>query len=141
MERTPIQRAAVLFGVVFVVIGLGGFIPGLTSDYDEVYAIGGAGGRELGFMGVNVLGNVVHLLYAVAGFALARTASGARAFFLGGGVISLVLWIYGLVIVLDSSANVIGANAASNWVHFLLGVVMLGVGLTLGRPAVPPAAA
>ena len=137
MERAPIQKAAMLFGVVFAVIAIGGVIPGVTTDYDRLTEIGGVGAKELGFIGVNILEVVAHALYAVAGFALARSVSGSRAYFLGGGAIYIVLWIYGLLIDVNSSANIIGVNEAANWVHFLLGVVMLGVGMTLGRPAVP----
>jgi uncharacterized protein DUF4383 len=33
-ERSDIQRAALLFGVVFLLVTLVGFIPGITTNYD-----------------------------------------------------------------------------------------------------------
>jgi hypothetical protein len=45
----------------------------------------------------------------------------------------LVVWLYGLVIDLNSSANFIGVNAAANWLHFALGAVMIGIGFLLAR--------
>jgi len=86
---------------------------------------------------VSVLHNLVHILFGLAGLALARSFGGARAFLLGGGAIYLVLWLYGLVIDQMSAANFVPVNTADNWLHFILGVAMVGLGLALGRsPAV-----
>ncbi|GHD30261.1 hypothetical protein GCM10007147_31870 [Nocardiopsis kunsanensis] len=57
----------------------------------------------------------------------------ARIFLIGGGVIYLVLWLYGLVIDLDSAANFVPLNTADNWLHFVLGVGMIALGLLLPR--------
>ncbi|MGI8606616.1 MAG: DUF4383 domain-containing protein [Gaiellaceae bacterium] len=122
-----------LMGIVFLLVGVLGFIPGITTDYDQLGNFGEVGAKLLGIVGINWLENVVHLLYGVLGLALARTWDGSRAYFLGGGVIYLVLWIYGLVIDLDSNANFLSVNNASNWLHFILGVVMVGIGVLLGR--------
>jgi len=51
----------------------------------------------------------------------------------GGGVIYLVLWLYGLVIDKESSANFVPVNSADDWLHFLLGVGMVALGLLLTR--------
>ena len=40
----------------------------------------------------------VHLAFGVAGIAVARTFNSARSYLIGGGVVYLVLFIYGLVI-------------------------------------------
>jgi hypothetical protein len=132
-NRTSIQTAALLFGVVFLVVGVAGFIPGITTEYDRLGNFNGVGALLLGLFGVNWLESVVHLLYGAAGLGAARTPGAARSYFLVGGAIYIVLWIYGLVIDLASSANFIGINEAANWLHFALGVVMLGIGLVLGR--------
>jgi hypothetical protein len=137
VEATSIQRAAKMFGVVFLLVGVSGFIPTEDGYYDKLFDFSGEGANQLGFLGVNILEVAVHFLYAIAGFALARSFSGARTYFLGGGAIYLVVWLYGLLIDTTSSANIIGVNDAANWVHFVLGVVMIGVGLTLGRAAEP----
>ena len=132
-DRTDLQRAAQLFGIIFLIVGVAGFIPGITTNYDELTAFDHTGAELLGIIGVNILENIVHLLYGVAGLALSRTWDGSRAYFLGGGAIYLVLWLYGLVIDKDSSANFLGMNAAADWLHFILGVAMIGIGLLLGR--------
>jgi hypothetical protein len=132
-ERTPIQRAAMVFGAVFLLVTVLGFIPGITTEYDRLTEFGGVGALLLGIFGVNILENVAHLLYGVAGLVAASSWNASRAYFLGGGALYLVLWIYGLLVGEDSSANVIGVNTAANWLHFVLGVAMLGLGIVLGR--------
>jgi arginine exporter protein ArgO len=122
-----------LFGVVFLLVGVAGFIPGITTEYDRIDVFDGEGALLLGLFGVNILESVVHLGYGAWGLAAARRADASRMFFLVGGAIYIALWIYGLVIDLNSSANFIGINEAANWLHFALGVVMLGIGLILGR--------
>ena len=64
---------------------------------------------------------------------LSRTKENSRIYLIGGGVIYLVLWIYGLVIDKDSSANFVPVNSADDWLHFVLGVGMIGLGVALSR--------
>jgi hypothetical protein len=44
-----------------------------------------------------------------------------------------VLWLYGLIIDSDSAANFVPLNTADNWLHLLLGVGMVGLGVALSR--------
>lgn len=135
----PIQTVARLVGIVFLVVGIAGFIPGITTHlYGGLDFAGHDGNAKLlGIFEVSVLHNLVHLLYGVAGIALSRTWPGARAFLVGGGAIYLVLWLYGLIIDRDSGANFVPVNSADNWLHFLLGAGMLALGLVLGRERTP----
>jgi uncharacterized protein DUF4383 len=135
-SRTPAQLAAAAVAVVFLLVGVAGFIPGLTTDYDQL----GFAGHEstamlLGVFMVSVLHNIVHLLFGVAGLALARTPGGARGFLVGGGVIYLVLWLYGLLIDHGSDANFVPVNTADNWLHLGLGVGMIALGLVTSAAA------
>jgi hypothetical protein len=52
-----------------------------------------------------------------------------------GGVIYLVLWLYGLIIDKTSNANFVPINTADNWLHFVLGLGMIALGVALGRTA------
>ncbi len=132
-SRSPIQVAAMVLGVVFLLVGIAGFIPGITTHYDRLSSFDGEGALLLGLFGINWLESVgVHVLYGVAGLASAGSARASRSYFLVGGAVYIVFWIYGLVIDLDSSANFIGINVAANWLHFALGVVMIGIGAMLG---------
>jgi hypothetical protein len=136
MTATQVQTAAAAVGAVFLLVGVLGFIPGITSNYDTMTFAGHESGAELlGIFEVSILHNLVHVLFGVAGLAMARTWSGARSFLIGGGAIYLVLWLYGLLIDLGSSANFVPVNDADNWLHLLLGVAMVALGLLLGRSA------
>ncbi|MET7463617.1 DUF4383 domain-containing protein [Nonomuraea sp. NPDC005501] len=133
-DRTPIQRAALIVGAVFLLVGVLGFIPGITTNYSEMtFASHHSGAMLLGVFQVSILHNIVHLLFGVAGILLSRTWNGARGYLIGGGVIYLLLWIYGLLIAKDSAANFVPLNTADDWLHFILGVGMIALGFLLAR--------
>lgn len=132
--QTTMQKVALAMGGVFLLVGVLGFIPGVTSQYDTLGIAGhGSMALLLGLFMVSVLHNLVHLLFGVVGIVAARTYPAARAYLLYGGVIYLVLWIYGLVIDRDSSANFVPVNTADNWLHLGLSVVMIGAAVALRR--------
>lgn len=133
-DRSAVQTYALVFGAVFLLIGILGFIPGITTDYDELGFSGpDSQAMLLGIFQVSILHNIVHGLFGVAGLVLARTWDGARTFLIGGGVIYLVLWIYGLLVDHDSSANFVPVNNADNWLHLVLAAAMIGGGVLLTR--------
>ena len=128
-ERDLLVTTAQLFGVVFLLVGVLGFIPGITSDAPGDFAGEGSEAELLGIFHVSILHNIVHLLFGIVGLALARTAEGARTFLVGGGVVYLLLWVVGLI----GGLEWLPTNSADHWLHFALGVVLLGAGLLLGR--------
>jgi arginine exporter protein ArgO len=131
---TPIQAAAALVGAVFLLVGVLGFIPGITTDRDSLQMAGHESHAELlGLFQVSVLHNVVHLLFGAVGIALARRPSSARAFLLGGGAVYLVLWLYGLLVGQESQANFVPLNTADDWLHFVLGAGMIALGIVLAK--------
>jgi len=133
-SRTPVQIATVVVAVVFLLVGVLGFVPGITTNYDQLSFAGHMSGAALlGIFMVSVLHNIVHLLFGVVGLLAARTPGGARSYLLVGGIIYLVLFIYGLVIPMDSAANFVPVNTADNWLHLVLAVGMVGLGVALGR--------
>ncbi|MGX1881543.1 DUF4383 domain-containing protein [Streptomyces sp. NPDC055287] len=134
VARTPVQQAALLVGAVFLLVGVLGLIPGITTDYDTMkFAAHDSEAKLLGLFQVSVLHNVVHLLFGIAGVAMSRAASTARNYLVVGGVIYLALWLYGLFIDHDSAANFVPVNTADNWLHFALGVGMIALGVLLSR--------
>ena len=128
------QKAALAVGAVFLLVGILGFIPGVTTNYDQ---LAGAGHESeallLGIFQVSILHNIVHLLFGAAGIALARSIAGARNYLIWGGAIYLVLWLYGMFIDHESTANFVPLNTADNWLHFILGIGMIALGLLLTR--------
>lgn len=130
--RTPVQQAALLVGVVFLLVGVLGFVPGITTDYDTLkFAEHDSHAELLGVFQVSVLHNIVHLLFGIAGAAMAGSVSTARTFLVGGGLVYLALGIYGLVIDQDSTANFVPVNTADTWLHFALAIGMIVLGVLL----------
>ena len=135
-DRSPVQLMAWLVGLTFLASGIAGFIPGITTNlYDGLNFAGHEGDAKLlGLFEVSVLHNIVHGgLYGIAGLLMAATAASARTYLIGGGLIYLVLWLYGLIIDYDSGANFVPLNTADNWLHFVLGLGMIGLGLVTTR--------
>jgi hypothetical protein len=136
-DRSPIQSVALLVGVVFLVVGILGFIPGITTNYDELKFAGhNSDAQLLGIFDTSILHNIVHLLFGLAGIALARTIDGARSFLIGGGLVYLVLFVYGAIWHGETGGNWIPVNWADNILHLALGAGMVVLGITLSRGAV-----
>ena len=131
MDRTLVQNVARLVGVVFLLVGVAGFIPGVTTDlYDGLEFAGDDGTAELlGIFKVSVLHNIVHGLFGIAGLALAATASGARTFLIGGGAVYLALFLLGIL----GGGDWIPTNDADNWLHLVLGAGMIAAGVVTTR--------
>ncbi|MGH7752579.1 MAG: DUF4383 domain-containing protein, partial [Gemmatimonadales bacterium] len=85
----------------------------------------------LGVFEISVLHNMVHLAFGLIGLGLARTISGARTYLVGGGIVYALLFVYGLSIYHDSSANFVPVNEADNWLHLALGAAMVVLGFVL----------
>ena len=132
--RTPAQTVTLLFGIAFLVTGILGFIPGITTNYDDLAFAGSDSGAELlGIFQVSILHNIVHLLFGIAGLALARTFEGARIYLLGSGVIYVVLFVFGLFVGSGDDANFVPVNGADNLLHLVLGIALLGSWFVFAR--------
>jgi hypothetical protein len=130
-----IQLLALAVGGVFLLVGILGFIPGITTNYSDMQFAGdGSGAELLGLFQVSILHNIVHLLFGALGLVMSRSVANARLFLVGGGIIYVVLWLYGLLVPQDSGANFIPVNPADDWLHLILGVGMIAMGL-LARSA------
>ncbi|MGQ0446112.1 MAG: DUF4383 domain-containing protein [Beijerinckiaceae bacterium] len=124
-----VQRVAQLFGVVFLLVGILGFVvSGMNMDANMATAP-----RLLGLFPVNALHNVVHLLFGVWGLVAARNVAGAVQFGKVSGGIYLLLAILGFIV--PTTFGLIPIGGHDIWLHGVIGVVLLYVGLTAGKPA------
>lgn len=137
-DRSTVQSAALLVGILLFAMGILGFVPGITTHYGDLSFAGhDSGAKLLGIFQTSILHNVVHLLFGLAGIAMARSWEGARTFLIAGGTIFLVLFVYGLLAHGSSGANFVPFNSADNVLHVVLGVGMIALGLVLGRELIP----
>ncbi len=132
LGSSPLRAGALVVGVVFLVVGVLGFIPGITTDYDTMQFAGHeSDAKLLGVFQISILHNIVHLLFGVLGVLMARTAALARVFLIGGGLVYALFWLYGLIVDETSDANFVPFNDADDWLHLGLAVGMILLGLLL----------
>ncbi|MFG2064668.1 DUF4383 domain-containing protein [Micromonospora sp. NPDC048871] len=133
-DRTRVQLAALIVAALFLVLGVAGFIPGITTGYgDMTFAGHHSGAKLLGVFQVSILHNLLHLGFGLIGLVAARRLAGARIFLTAGGAVYLALWLYGWAIEDDSAANFIPVNGADDFLHLALGFGMLALGLLLSN--------
>lgn len=120
---------AAIFGLTFLLVGVAGFIPGVTSNYGELKFAGTDSNAELlGVFRVSILHNLVHLLFGVGILAAARR-SWAAAYLIGGGIGYLGFVVYGVLVDELSDANFLPLNYADDILHLVLAVAMIAAGL------------
>ena len=126
---TTVQKIAMVFGVVFLLIAIVGFISpgGMAMTVDPP-------GMLLGMFPINLLHNVVHLLFGIWGLAAARSWSGAKSYAQIGGVIYIILAVCGYFI--PGGFGLVPLGGSDIWLHALLGVILAAVGFTAKAEAV-----
>lgn len=125
---TTVQRAAQIFGIVFILVAILGFVAsGGSMEADPEHAP-----RLLGLFPVNVLHNVVHLLFGIWGLVASRTFEGSRTYGRVGGIAYLVLAVLGVISPDTFGLIPIGGNDI--WLHAILGIALAAIGFT-ARPA------
>ena len=127
---TAVQRVAQIFGIVFILVAIAGFIVpgGVGLEHDNEIAP-----KILGLFPTNLLHNIVHLAFGLWGLAASRSFDGARTYARVGGVIYLVL--AALAFVDPTTFGLIPIGGNNIWLHALLGIVLAVVGFT-AKPVV-----
>ncbi|AZZ54011.1 MULTISPECIES: DUF4383 domain-containing protein [Rathayibacter] len=130
MRTSPNRLLATLFGAVYVVVGLLGFV--VTGG---VQFLATEGGLLLGVFEVNPLHNIAHLLIGgallIAGLS---TTSAAKTVNTTVGAVYLLLGVVGFFLV-NTALNVLALNTADHFLHLASALVLLGVGLTADKGA------
>jgi hypothetical protein len=129
---TLAQKLARIFGVTFLVAGVAGFIPGLTTNlYDGLEFAGNEGSAELlGLFEVSVLHNIVHGLFGLGIVAAKRQATSLQ-YLLSAGALYAVLFVLGLL----GGGDWVPINDADDWLHFVLAASLLGGWAIARRPS------
>jgi hypothetical protein len=121
-----LRRFALVFGIVFLVIGAGGFVPGMVAPHThpDMRVTSGLG-LELSLFAVNVLHNVAHLLFGVWGLMASRSTAGARSYGKGVAIIYALLAVMGLVpgMNLHTAFGLVPLYGHDVWLHALLAAI------------------
>ena len=128
---TTLQKLAGVFGIVFILVAVLGFIvPG-----GLVMAMDPQTGMVLGVFPVNLLHNIVHLLFGVWGLVASRAWAGSKRFFTVGGIIYAILTVVGFLS--PTGFGIVPLGGADIGLHAVLAIAMIGIGYTAkGAPAV-----
>jgi hypothetical protein len=118
-----VQRVAQIFGWVFVLVAVWGFVVSGAS-----MEAGADAPAILGLFPVNVLHNLAHLLLGIWGILAARSFDGAKTYTRIAGVLYLVLVVLGLVD--PTGFGFIPLGGADIALHAVLGIILAGVGFT-----------
>jgi hypothetical protein len=126
---TMLQKLAGVFGVIFILVAVLGFIsPGGLAMATEPTT-----GMVLGTFPVNLLHNIVHLAFGVWGLVASRAWSGSKTFFTAGGIIYVVLTCVGFLS--PTGFGLVPLAGANIWLHGVLAIAMLAIGFT-AKPVV-----
>jgi hypothetical protein len=136
-----VQSAAIVVSAVLLLIGVLGFVPGITTKLDALQLAGNLSeARLFDMFEVSVVLNLIHVAVGLVGLMMVRTYARSRTYLLAGGLVFLGMWIWGLLINLNSPANLLPVNNADNWLHLGIGVTMVVLALTLAGARVPTGA-
>jgi hypothetical protein len=118
---TLAQRLALIFGIVFLLVGILGFIPGITEDAPGDFAGEDSEGSLLGVFQISVLHNLAHAAFGI-GILAARKHATALTYLLVGGIAYLGLFLLGILGAMDW----LPADDTDDWLHLALGAGLLG---------------
>jgi hypothetical protein len=126
---SPNRLVATVLGALYLLVGLLGFTVAAGFAFAAT-----SGGLLFGFIQVNNLQNVVHLLVGAVLVLLGRfSVTTAKTGNAAIGTFSLVFGLVGLF-VSGSESNVLALNGAANVLHFATAIVLLTVALGAEKP-------
>lgn len=131
-----IQTFARIYGVLFLLVGIGGFIPGLTQPHDHPgLAVEAGSGMELGLFPVNALHNLIHILFGAWGLLAARTFGTARTYARVVAIAYAVLTVLGLIPATNTTFGLVPIYGHDVWLHALLAAIAAYFGFAYREPS------
>ena len=118
-----VRRFALIFGIVFLLIGISGFVPGLTTEHShpDVHVTSGLG-LAFALFPVNVLHNIAHLLFGVWGLVAAKSVRAAVVYGKAVAISYGLLMVLGLISALNLHTvfGFVPLYGHDVWLHALL---------------------
>lgn len=131
--RSNAQWGALIFGVVFLLVGiLGLFVDkGMAMDADPATS-----GQLLGIFPVNLLHNVVHLAFGAWGIAASRSTDASRLYGRIGAGIYAALVV--LAFISPSLFGLVPIGGDDIWLHAVLAAGLAWIGFARGPQIAAP---
>jgi hypothetical protein len=117
-----VQRAATVFGVAFVLVGILGFIPLFTPD-----------GHLLGIFEVNGVHNVIHLVSGIAALLASKTYRYSKLYFQVFGVVYGLVTLLGIFAGDNAILGIVAHNVADIFLHLIITAAALYFGFGTPR--------
>lgn len=114
---------ALIFGLVFLVVGVGGFFLTEPATPPAGLAQTHGFGHELGLFPVNTIHNVVHILFGLWGLAASRSLGGAVGYARGVAIIYALLTVLGLIEATRLGFGFVPLYGHDVWLHAALAIV------------------
>ena len=121
-----VRNFALIYGVVFLLVAIAGFIPGFVMPFEAEHpelAVESGAGRLFGLFPVNVLHNLVHGVFGVWGLLASRSVSGSITYARAVAIIYAVFVIMGLIPGLQTTFGLIPLYGHDVWLHVVLAAV------------------
>ena len=135
------QTFARIYGIVFLIVGIGGFIPGITQPHDHPgLAMEAGSGMELGLFPVNALHNLVHIAFGAWGLWVARNVGAARTYARVVAIAYALLAVMGLIPATNTTFGLVPIYGHDIWLHALLAGVAAYFGFAHREAVTSPAA-
>lgn len=120
-----VQKFALIFGIVYVVVGILGFFPPFVAapTGDPGLAIEAGHGRLLGLFPINLMHNLVHIAVGAWGLAASRSVSGSIVYGKGLAILYGLLTILGLLPITNTLFGLAPIHGHDVWLHALSAIV------------------
>lgn len=131
INRSLVQTVALAFGVVYLLVGVLGLLPFTGGSYTQTNS------NLLGFVPINLLHNIVHLVIGIAGIAAAASLARSRQFCQLFGLVLILIGIVGIFV--SNPLNLIPIGGFDIVIHLATGAILSYFGFvasTERRPAV-----
>jgi len=117
------KTIALIFGVVYLIVGIIGFIP----------AVGGTMAMSpptslLGIFPINLLHNIVHVVIGIIGLSMSRTEAAGAQFGKVFGLILILLGIIGFFWPANLDMTLLPLRGTDVWLHLVSGIILAAVG-------------
>jgi hypothetical protein len=121
-NRSIAQTVALVFGIVYLAVGILGFLPFVGGSYTQTSS------NLLGLVPINLLHNIVHLVIGIAGIAAAASWATSRSYLQIFGVVLLLLGAVGIFV--NNPLGLVPIGGFDVAIHLVTGAILAYFGFS-----------